>query len=94
MFPETIISLIILIVTFLENIKRHIQKILQAVKSTTKAFSCNELYKRTSEIYRKAVHMITNMTRTTHHNSCSYPHRITHKTSSPHTKQDQQAKTP
>ena len=93
-FPETIIAVIILIVTFLENIKRHMQKIPQAVKSMTKASSRNELYKRTSEIYRKAVHTVTNMTRMTLHNSRSYPHRITHKTASPHTKQDQQVKTP
>ena len=94
MLPETIIAVIILIVTFLENIKDYLQKIPQAVKSMTKAVGRNKLYKRTSEICRKTVYVITSATKTTHHNSHSYPSRITHETTSPHAKQAQQAKSP
>ena len=83
-FPETIIAIAILVVTFLENIKIYIQEIpkvsreiAQAVTNTTKTFSRSKLLRRASETYRKAVHAITDATRTTPCNSRSYPHRIT-----------------
>ena len=82
--PETIISIAILVVTFLGNIKIYIQEIprvsreiVKVVTNMTKTFSHNKLFKRASETYRKAVHMITDATRMTPHNSHSYPHRIT-----------------
>ena len=74
----------ILVVTFLENIKIYIQEIpkvsreiAQVVTNTAKTLSGNKLFKRASETYRKAVHVITDVTRMTPCNSRSYPHRIT-----------------
>ena len=81
-FPETVIAIIILVVTLLINTKTCIQEIskeiAQVVTNTTRTISHNKFFKRASETYRKAVQAVTDTTRMTIHNSCSKPYRKIH----------------
>ena len=84
--PETLISIILLIVALLDTIKSQLQeipkisrKVVQAVTRVTRIINHNEITKRASETYRKTVQVITEATRTTHRNSCLNLHRISHK---------------
>ena len=80
--PETLISIVVLFVAFLDTIKSQLQEIpkisrkaVQAVIQATRMISHNKLIKRASETYRKTVQAITDATRMTHHNSRPNPHR-------------------
>ena len=80
--PETLISIVVLIVAFLDTIKSQLQEIpkisrkaAQAVTQVTRMISHNKLIKRASETYRKTVQAITDATRMTHRNSRPNPHR-------------------
>ena len=79
--PETLIAIIILLVTFLINSRTCIQEICreraQAVTHATRTISCNKLFKKASETYRKVVLTITDTTRTTLCNIRPNHHRIT-----------------
>ena len=79
LLPETVISIIVLLVTFMANIKSSIQeiswRILQTATDTTRKIGRNKLLKRTSETYKKTLQMVSNMTRPTRRNSCPEIHR-------------------
>ena len=81
-FPETVIAIIILVVTLLINIKTCIQEIskeiAQVVTNTTRKIIHNKFFKRASKTYRKAVQVVTDMTRTTSRSSCTKPHGKIH----------------
>ena len=80
--PEALISIVVLIIAFLNTIKSQLQKIpemsrkaAQAVTRVTRTVSHNKLMKRASETYRKTVQAITDATRMTHCNSHPKPYR-------------------
>ena len=81
-FPETVIAIIILVVTLLINTKTCIQeiskKIAQAVTNMTRKISRNKFFKRASETYRKTVQVVTDMTRMTSHSNRTKPHGKIH----------------
>ena len=81
-FPETVIAIIILVVTLLINIKTCIQEIskeiAQAVTNTTRKIIHNKFFKRASKTYRKAVQVVTDMTRITSRSSRTKPHGKIH----------------
>ena len=74
--PETITTIAILIVMFLETLRPQLQEILQIGKKTaeavliaTRSTSCYRFLKRITKAYRKAVQAVTHATRTTSHNT-------------------------
>ena len=78
-------TIALVIITFLENIKTYIQEIpkisrkaAQVITQMTREISVNNFSKRASETYNKTVQVITDATRITHHNSHSNPHRNHH----------------
>ena len=79
LFLETVIAIVILLVTFITNIKWSIQEITPEIKQTatdtTRKISCNKFFKRTTETYRKTIQVVSDATRLTTHNSCPGIHR-------------------
>ena len=79
LFPESVITIIILLITFLINTKTNIQEISkeisQAIMNMTRKISGSRLFKRASERYRKMVQAVSTATRPTTHNSHSKTHR-------------------
>ena len=80
--PETITAIAILILAFLETLKPQLQELLQIGKKTTQAVLLatrtaghNRFLKRITKTCRKAVQVITHMTRTTSHNDQTNPQR-------------------
>ena len=71
-FPETVITIALIIIAFLRNMASHgkeipkiSRKAVQAVTQMTRAIGHNNIIKRAKEIYKKTVQVINNMTRMT-----------------------------
>ena len=66
LLPESVIAIIILLITFLINTETGIQEISkeisQAVMNMTRKISCNRFFKRASETYRNTVQAVSNVT--------------------------------